>query len=103
MTDRIKIDKTEHCLSRNDSITPLGGVEYQTPRGPVYAVDVPGYLNLEVVREDGSSIAIMLYHPPCEGQELGAAFITQMSAENARLIGASLIELANKVDGGVAQ
>lgn len=104
MPNTIKLEKTDTFQSIGDSIEPFGDCQIVTVRGLISAAEVPGYTTILVERDGGpASVMVMLYHPPCDGADLGTGLITQLSASSARQVGASLIDLANRIDGGSAQ
>jgi hypothetical protein len=102
VTDTLHLNKLEGYMAVTCSFPPLGGVHIETPRGPVLVADAPGFTTIRVNHEDEPSIAVLVYDPPRAGEEQGAGYIVQMSPDNARNAGASLIHLANLVDGGRA-
>lgn len=95
----MEIEKTPTYQETNDQIAPIGPMSMVTRKGIITAYDAPGITSLEIRNEDGSvrSAAIVVYDP---SPEVGAGLIVQMSADSARRFGASLIGIANLIDGG---
>lgn len=79
----------------------LGCLNVATHQGPVHCHDAPGVMTLEVTREDGSeSVAILLYRGPESEDSFGVGLIVQLDPETTRVLAASLLRLANRLDGG---
>lgn len=96
MSDPIKLEKTEHYQRTNCRIPPIGPCVIVTPRGSIQVEEVPGFLTIEVSRSKSpNSVVVMLYDPGSK-----AGLIVQMTADNALNAGASMIALANRIDGG---
>jgi len=78
----------------------LGGVEIQTIRGPVFAVDAPGYSTMLLSFKDQpeqSRAMLLLYEPGRDGSK-GAGMMAQLDADQARTVAASLLRLAALID-----
>lgn len=107
MIDTVNLHPTENSISEGSDIPPMAPTIFNTGRGPVLAMDWPGICSIGMMREgsETSTVAVMIYDPrPVLGHEgPGTAALSQMTAEQARNFGASLIELADQIDGGSRQ
>lgn len=99
----MELNKLDGYMAVTCAFPGLGGVQIQTPRGPVLLADAPGFTTIRVNHDDAPSIAVMVYDPPAAGEEHGTGYIVQMTPEQARHAGASMIHLANLVEPGRVQ
>jgi hypothetical protein len=100
MSDRTTPSKMPTYTQTVDNYPPFGGIEIETVRGPVRVVDAPGLTSLAFDRDEASSIGLMIYEPSHERGGVGVGMIVQMGPATARNFAASLVHLANRIDGG---
>ena len=103
MTDTIKMHKLPGYSSHRETAEPIGQVLLETSYGPVMAVEAPGITTMMI--EGGgkpSTIAVLVYMPQ-HSADPGMGLIVQVGPEAARNLAASLLHLANAIDGGAAQ
>lgn len=94
----MKIEKTAIYQRTDDRFACIGPIRMETPRGACTAHDVPGLLTMEIRDAEGVKVisaAMMLYEPE-PGHGIG--FISQMSAQSARAVAASLLAIADKIE-----
>lgn len=103
MTNTVDLYPAENAICEGNDIPPMEPTVFNTGRGPVLATDWPGICSIGMVRDgvEKSTVAVMIYDPkPFLGfGGPGTAALSQMTAEQARNFGASLIELADQMDG----
>jgi hypothetical protein len=89
--------------SRGETSIQFEGRTVEVARGPVRLSDAPGLTSVTIDHADPakSRVGVIVYRPARAGEELGAGMIGQMEASVARNFGASLLRLADKLDGGV--
>lgn len=94
--------KTQHLpgfMQGTHESTRIGSIKVDTPRGTIEAIEIPGLTSIMVERDNGDRSIVMLSYDP----EHSAGVFVQLSPDLARNMGASLLHLANLVDGGKAQ
>lgn len=97
--DLIKPEKLPGFAQLNSSLPPLGPCAIVTARGTVQVEEVPGLTTLIINRAAGaSSVALLVYRPAEDSSQIGAGVLTQLDANSARNIAASLLKLANDID-----
>lgn len=101
MSDEIiEPKKTNTYQSVREQLEPLGDMVVQTPHGAVMCREVAGFTTLFFMREgQPATMMLMVFDPPVVPGGTGQAMGIQISASTARSLGASLIELANNIDG----
>jgi hypothetical protein len=103
VSEIMHLNKLDGYMAVTCAFPPLGGVQIQTSRGPVLVADAAGFTTIRVNHDDSPSIAVLVYDPAPDAEQTGTGYIVQMTPEQARHAGASLIHLANLADGGRAQ
>lgn len=100
MSETIELEWLENAIVEGNDIPAMPPSIFNMPRGPVLAMDYPGICSIGFLRGGGkSSVAVMVYDSkPIEGWDLGSGAICQLTPEQARNFGASLIELADQMD-----
>lgn len=94
--DPIEVTKLEGAESVRSWIRPIGRVSLNTARGVIVADEVPGLSTMLVGYEGEQTVAVLTY---CSAHGVGT--FAQIDADLARKFGASLIHLANLLDGKV--
>lgn len=96
MAENLKLEQMPTGAKLQYTCTPIGPLTIATARGVIEAAEVPGCSTIEMRDPNGAPLTIMLFlYDP----ETGSGMFNQMSAEMARHMGASLIHLANRLDG----
>lgn len=100
MSDTIVPEKLDSYEAHLGTAQRIGPLRVHMPRGPVVAVDAPGYTT-RLMRyggdAEGDRIIIMLYEPGVDGND-GTGMVAQMTATQARSIATSLLRLATHLD-----
>lgn len=96
MSDPIEVTKVEGGESLRSSIRGIGTVELKTARGVVVADELPGLATMLFEHGEAKTIVVLTY---CTAHGRGS--YSQLDADGARKVGASLIHLANLLDGKV--
>lgn len=95
-----EFDLTEARLKTEDNFPSLGCLDVQTPKGLIHVHDAPGSMTTMVTHPDGErSVGVLLYDPEVPPGKV-QGIISQMSPGSARVMAASLVSLANEIDGG---
>lgn len=102
MTEVIKLERTADFEETRGVAVSVGPMVIETPHGQVMVLDAPGLTTTKIERPGvPTSIALIVYDPepvPDLGN-LGTALLAQLDPEIARAIAASLLRLANEIDG----
>jgi hypothetical protein len=97
----IKIDDSE-CRKTGGTVRPVGCQDVELARGDVHFCEAPGLITSILTAGDQAkgdgTIALLIYRDARPGEDHGHGYLTQLDAEGARDIGASLINLANQID-----
>jgi hypothetical protein len=99
------ITKTDTYEQTRGVADKLGCMDVETPKGICHIHDAPGVLTVEI-SGDGRvpSVGIMLYDPePQTVSGKGVGFISQLDAGSARNVAASLLRMADRLDGGATK
>lgn len=98
MTNTIKPEKMPGFTQTHSRIPTLGPCAIVTAHGTVQSEEVPGLTTLLINRGEGeSSIAVLVYMPALDGEQIGMGVLTQLNANGARNVAASLLKLANDI------
>ena len=95
----LKTDTYEETVGEAEQI---GCIDIQTVRGPVHCHDAPGIMTFRAdIPGEQSGVWLLAYDPEAR-QHSGKGFglIHQMKPDEARTVAASLLRLANQIDGG---
>lgn len=97
----IKIDNSE-CRHTGGTVRPVGCQDVELARGDVHFCEAPGLITSILTAGNQSkaegTIALLIYREARPGEDHGHGYLTQLDADGARDIGASLIRLAEEID-----
>lgn len=99
--------RTPEFQELRGAATALGNPIIATPQGKVRAYDAPGFTTMLGEREvmSKSMILLMVYNPnmrEADEAAIGTGMVVQLPPDSARSIAASLLRLADRIDGGKA-
>lgn len=97
MSEPMKPARSPHCITTRCNIAPIGPVDIVTPSGPVRAHDAPGLIALTVTTDAQTVIAVLAYDPT---PDIAHGLLAQMDPATARNFGATLLALADALEGG---
>jgi hypothetical protein len=101
MGDPIIPGQTDSYEQTTGECAPLGGVTIQTRQGVVFVQDAPGISCALATRPDPqwNRVVLLAYDPELQfAPGVGIGMATQLTADEARGVAASLLRLANKLD-----
>jgi hypothetical protein len=82
-----------HETSRGTATSIAGLIE--TPHGPMECVDAPGFVTMLIINPEDSAqsrVGFLLYEP-----EFKMGMVAQMDADQARMVAASFLRLADEL------